>query len=720
MLKIENLSIVYGDRIILDNVKIAFPKGSVSVIKGASGSGKSSLLNVLGLMQQPNELCTYYKDKIDVSRYTEKEKADFRLHNIGFVFQQNNLIQELSAHENVSLPCMIFGKDEHMRRKVNDILDYVGVSHLAKNYPGSLSGGEEQRVAIARALANDADIILADEPTASLDETNANIVLAMLQKLAHELNKIVVIVSHDEHVLSIADYVYEIEDKKIKQVSSEKVKKADSLLDDTQKKVTFGQRKMLDFIQFYTKSRTGDWLINKIFIGVTAVIAAVAIIFINFGTAFTQGQQDFINAISDRSIFVVNDTLGIGGDTVYTGAMAMNNVNLSKIDQVENVQSWYPYYEFNSIGVSGNAEDKASILIKDGNEVVAHKEYDEREIQKEREKMVDEERGNGLFSVAPLFSEENISYLLSHKSDNDQAEGVIISGGLARTLNVRPESLINKEIQIKVFVPIKLYETTIRVGNPNVGNVDKRQEIKGTNVFSKLVTITSKIRGVLDDRYDLHRSENEDLILLNYKQVDAILQENKDEHYGETFPGFPEKALAPIGLVIFANSYNDVPTVVSDLQRISPSFTVTNKATDFETVEANIKSTRDMMLLITIVFICVIVLMFGVLYYIKNRSRKKEVGILKAMGLTSGNIVQLITFEMSQIALKSFIHAVIIAFVLVAIGNFFAELELFKITLLSVLVGLFVSVAIVIVAGVLPIYSASKVDPIHAIREINK
>jgi len=714
MLKIEHLSIKYKDRIILDDVSAEFIEGNVSVIQGPSGSGKSSLLNVLGLMQRPNEECTYYSEGVDISQYTENEKANFRLHRIGFIFQQNNLIQELSSYENVSIPLTICGRNQQKEKKIDEMLEYVGVIHLGAYYPGNLSGGEEQRIAIARALANDADIILADEPTASLDEANAKTVLDLLKRLAHDLNKTVIIVSHDPQVLTIADVVYQIKDKSIVKKSSQQVLEDKKLKKEGYQEDVFPKRKILDFVRFYQKCRTGDVLLNKIFIAITGIIAAIAIVFVNFGSEYTKGQADFINAISDTSIFVINDSLGLDNGTDYGAALAISSGMLNKIKQIPNIKNWYPYYEFTSSGFSSNENDKAQITIKDGDKILVNKTYQQFEKEGGQSSRTDQ------FAVSPLYPEEDLNFLLDYKTEDVNETGLMITDTLANQLGMSPEQLINKEVELQVFVPIKLYETKISKTINSTDRFSENQDYVGDGSFNKLVKIQSKITGVLSPSYNLQRSETKDLFLLDYNIIDEIIAEHKDEDYGETFVGFPEKELAPSSVVVFANSYNDVPTIISKLQTISPVFSVNNRASDVRAIQNNISATKNIMMVITVVFIGIIILMFGMLYYMKNRSRKKEVGILKALGLTSGNIVSLITFEMWYIAFKSFINALIIAFILAFVGNGLFGIQLFNITVLSVTIGLVVSVGIVIFAGILPIYNASKVDPIQAIRTINQ
>ena len=180
-------------------VSFVVPPGEFAVIRGASGSGKSSLLNILGCLDKPST-GTYRLDSQDVSRYSDKQLSNLRCHKIGFVFQSFNLLPRTTALENVEVP-MIYGGMRVDAAKALRALDRVGLTSRARHYATELSGGEQQRVAIARALINDPPLILADEPTGNLDSSSGADVLRILQALVEE-GRTVVLVTHDDSVAS--------------------------------------------------------------------------------------------------------------------------------------------------------------------------------------------------------------------------------------------------------------------------------------------------------------------------------------------------------------------------------------------------------------------------------------------------------------------------------------------------------------------------------------
>ena len=192
----------------MDNVNLKIDIGRLYVIMGHSGSWKSTLIQILGLLDNltSGEL---YIDGQDVSNISEDEKADIRQKKIGFVFQSFYLNPKLTAIENVMLP-MYINKDiesSNRRRKALKLLTNFGLENRINHYPKELSGGEQQRIAIARALANDPDFILADEPTGNLDVKNEEIVYNTLRDLANN-GKAVVVVSHNENIKKYADKVF--------------------------------------------------------------------------------------------------------------------------------------------------------------------------------------------------------------------------------------------------------------------------------------------------------------------------------------------------------------------------------------------------------------------------------------------------------------------------------------------------------------------------------
>ena len=187
MIKTENLQKVFRTDEVetwaLNNVSIEVKKGEFVAIMGPSGCGKSTLLNILGLLDNPTN-GTYYLDGIEVSKYTESQRTNLRKGVIGFVFQSFNLIEELNVYENIELPLLYMGIPANERkRRIEEAMDRMAISHRSKHFPQQLSGGQQQRVAIARAVVGNPKLILADEPTGNLDSKNGKEVMELLTEL---------------------------------------------------------------------------------------------------------------------------------------------------------------------------------------------------------------------------------------------------------------------------------------------------------------------------------------------------------------------------------------------------------------------------------------------------------------------------------------------------------------------------------------------------------
>jgi putative ABC transport system ATP-binding protein len=185
----------------LKDISFTISKGEFVTIRGASGSGKSSLLNILGCLDTPTS-GAYKLDGEDVSRYTDQQRSHIRNRKIGFVFQSFNLLPRTTAAENVEIPALYAGGNVDRGRALA-ILKRVGLAERAEHYVTELSGGEQQRVAIARALMNDPPLLLADEPTGNLDTAAGDAIMKLLTEL-HREGRTIVLVTHDESVASYA------------------------------------------------------------------------------------------------------------------------------------------------------------------------------------------------------------------------------------------------------------------------------------------------------------------------------------------------------------------------------------------------------------------------------------------------------------------------------------------------------------------------------------
>ena len=199
----------------LCGVDLNVRKGEFMAISGPSGSGKTTLLNILGLLERPCE-GTVRLDGAEVSGMSERERTRLRRERIGFIFQTFNLIPVLTAYENVEyflLRRTMPGVE--VRRRVLQALEAVGISAQADQRPNGMSGGQRQRVAIARALVRDADVILADEPTAALDQATGLAVMDLMRRLNHERAVTFVFSTHDPRILAAADRVVQLTDGRV-------------------------------------------------------------------------------------------------------------------------------------------------------------------------------------------------------------------------------------------------------------------------------------------------------------------------------------------------------------------------------------------------------------------------------------------------------------------------------------------------------------------------
>ena len=205
MLKARSIYKSYGQLQILKGVDLEVQKGEIVTIVGASGAGKSSLLNILGTLDRPDSGTLTIND-IELNKLNNKQLSDFRNRQIGFIFQFHHLLAEFSALENVCIPAFIAGKSKsEAEKKAAGLLDLLGLKDRLHHKPNQLSGGEQQRVAVARALINNPALIFADEPSGNLDSVNALELHELFIKLKNDFSQTFVIVTHNEDLANLSD-----------------------------------------------------------------------------------------------------------------------------------------------------------------------------------------------------------------------------------------------------------------------------------------------------------------------------------------------------------------------------------------------------------------------------------------------------------------------------------------------------------------------------------
>ena len=212
MITIKDIKKSFGSLEVLKGIDLHIGKGEVVSIVGPSGAGKTTLLQIIGTLDKPDSGSVFI-DNVDVTNLSQKKLADFRNQHIGFVFQFHQLLPEFTALENIMIPAYIAGvSNKAAKQRAEELLQFMGLSDRAKHKPNELSGGEKQRVAVARALVNNPAVILADEPSGSLDSKNKEELHQLFFDLRDKFGQTFVIVTHDEQLASITDRTIHMRD----------------------------------------------------------------------------------------------------------------------------------------------------------------------------------------------------------------------------------------------------------------------------------------------------------------------------------------------------------------------------------------------------------------------------------------------------------------------------------------------------------------------------
>ena len=212
MINVKHIRKSFGSLEVLKDIDLTIQKGEIVSIVGPSGAGKTTLLQIIGTLDRP-DTGSVIIDGIDTTTLSQKKLSDFRNRHIGFVFQFHQLLPEFTAIENIMIPAYIAGVNtKEARHRAEELLQFMGLSDRAKHKPNELSGGEKQRVAVARALINNPDVILADEPSGSLDSKNKEELHQLFFDLRDKYGQTFVIVTHDEGLASITDRTIHMRD----------------------------------------------------------------------------------------------------------------------------------------------------------------------------------------------------------------------------------------------------------------------------------------------------------------------------------------------------------------------------------------------------------------------------------------------------------------------------------------------------------------------------
>lgn len=234
MIDIKGVTKSFGSLQVLKGIDLSIGRGEIVSIVGPSGAGKTTLLQIIGTLDKPDSGSVII-DGIDVGRLSSKEIALFRNQKLGFVFQFHQLLPEFSALENVMIPAFIHGESKKVaKEKAEEILSFMGLADRSTHKPNELSGGEKQRVAVARALVNNPAVILADEPSGSLDSKNKEELHRLFFDLRDKFGQTFVIVTHDEALASLTDRTIHMRDGRLEDIRTQASRVAGSTVSDAE------------------------------------------------------------------------------------------------------------------------------------------------------------------------------------------------------------------------------------------------------------------------------------------------------------------------------------------------------------------------------------------------------------------------------------------------------------------------------------------------------
>ncbi|MTI94368.1 MAG: ATP-binding cassette domain-containing protein [Firmicutes bacterium] len=690
MLELKNINIKF-DRELINNGSLTILDGKITAIIGESGCGKSTLLYHLGLITSNNQYQYLYNNN-EINLSNDTELSGIRKTKIGYIFQDNNLIEDLTVKENIRLSATIAGiqiTDESIR----DYLDTVELSALNENqYPRQLSGGERQRAALASVLAKQPDLIIADEPTSSLDQTNTEIIMGIFKKIAYEFKKKVVIASHNEKVYTLADVIYELRDKRID------VKKGQALLTETideQKLYTHSNYKLKPgFYYNYAKKIARKSRKQKLLMTILCAVAiAFSAVVYNFGDAFFEQQEQLMDELSNREIFVVNMT---------TPGQALHHIDNDPITapeaaalaQISNVDTIYPFLEFRSDGIEGTgsnmrpiSKSNIKVLI---NQTEQNYEFDGSDPPP-----------YNMFSLISYYPEQGLEKRVNIESPEGAEDGVYLSAHLAHALDIDDleEPVL---IQLQACVPVGVEETEMTVGGGTAGGGTYDILID----VSAMVELEFRVAGILNANVvNRYSGRGPNVIYVPYSSMQEILEETQAQYAEE------DQEWSSSSYVLFAKHYNQVETIMERVSFVNPNFASVSEYQDIETMNAMITNVREIAFSIVLAVLVIIFLLMSIIHMNYVLGRKYEIAQLKANGLTRLDLLKLIMVESARHIVIVTVLASVVSISLVAAVNL-----LFSYTMVSVGAGIFainllVSLLSVFVPTIISVVVINKYKP---------
>ena len=692
MFEIRNLSLSFAGRRLLEPTDLIFERGKVYTIYGKSGVGKSSLLNKIGLLSATDPSVSYFFDGKEIDIENKKSVSVFIAEEVAFVFQGRNLINDLTVFENLRLALNFYDlSPDEIESKIDTVLADLQISSLKHAYPEDLSGGEEQRVAIARALVTGKTLILADEPTSSLDKENREKVSALLIDLAHKYHKIVLIVSHDEAMIAIGDVQLHFKDHKL--VGNCLILNSDEGIKDSKKwsSCLSSSHTKLSVLKHRRP------FLPRLLAFFIALVVAIAVTSINFQSLFADKYHQLVNNSLENGFLVINDSLHLQTTKVLDDFLSFDKEEITSISTSQNIQTVKPYMEFLSLGMTFDNSKDYSQLQKNFQPTLT----------------IDGQTRNLTrnFSIQPLYQTNTTQRQIEY-FDRSNEKGIYLSEQFISDEKL-PNIVSGSTVTLTFYIPISLYESSIE----KEGNI-----LKGDGDLFVKVDKTYPVLGIVKKSYPFEYSPYGNTLFMNIAEMEELQNEAIQQHpmTKMALDGFPLKSWMPSAIHVLLKDSGAIPEELSRIRAISSQITILSSYENYEEFNKGLTYIRQFLMLLSLVLLILVIAVLSFVFFLLNRPRRFEVGILKSLGYSTQNIVWLFLKELIGYGKTISILASCLLVILSILAMQVLKLEIsdvFKFYLTSVFTLIGLSVSVLIISGLLPIYTTCRQTVVDTIRK---
>ncbi|MDG9476632.1 ATP-binding cassette domain-containing protein [Streptococcus pneumoniae] len=692
MFEIRNLSLSFAGRRLLEPTDLIFERGKVYTIYGKSGVGKSSLLNKIGLLSATDPSVSYFFDGKEIDIENKKSVSVFIAEEVAFVFQGRNLINDLTVFENLRLALNFYDlSPDEIESKIDTVLADLQISSLKHAYPEDLSGGEEQRVAIARALVTGKTLILADEPTSSLDKENREKVSALLIDLAHKYHKIVLIVSHDEAMIAIGDVQLHFKDHKL--VGNCLILNSDEGIKDSKKwsSCLSSSHTKLSVLKHRRP------FLPRLLAFFISLVVAIAVTSINFQSLFADKYHQLVNNSLENGFLVINDSLHLQTTKVLDDFLSFDKEEITSISTSQNIQTVNPYIEFLSLGMTFDNS----------------KDYSQLQMNFQPTLTIDGQTRSLTrnFSIQPLYQTNTTQRQIEY-FDRSNEKGIYLSEQFISDEKL-PNIVSGTTVTLTFYIPISLYESSIE----KEGNI-----LKGDGDLFVKVDKTYPVLGIVKKSYPFEYSPYGNTLFMNIAEMEELQNEAIQQHpmTKMALDGFPLKSWMPSAIHVLLKDSGAIPEELSRIRAISSQITILSSYENYEEFNKGLTYIRQFLMLLSLVLLILVIAVLSFVFFLLNRPRRFEVGILKSLGYSTQNIVWLFLKELIGYGKTISILASCLLVILSILAMQVLKLEIsdvFKFYLTSVFTLIGLSVSVLIISGLLPIYTTCRQTVVDTIRK---